>query len=115
MSQTWSISVKRRYALARVCAVWRLSRATVSRHLKAAEQPPPPRKRPGPMGAMSDADLSDKIRRLLTESPFHGEGYRKIWARLRHARIRTSRKRVLRVMRMHGLLVHQRRVPVYLQ
>ena len=28
------------------------------------------------------------IRRVLTDSPFHGEGYRKVWARLRHRGLR---------------------------
>ena len=44
-----------------------------------------------------------------TDSPFHGEGHRKLWARLRFAGIRTSRRRVLRLTREHGLLAHQRR------
>lgn len=34
---------------------------------------------------------------------FTGEGYRKIWARLRHAGLRTSNERVRRLMREHGL------------
>lgn len=45
---------------------------------------------------------------MLTGSGFHGEGYRKVWARLRFAGIRTSRRRVLRLMREHGLLAQQR-------
>ena len=57
---------------------------------------------------MSDEDLVGEIRQLLQDSPFHGEGYRKLWARLRFAGIRTSRRRVLRLMREHGLLAHQR-------
>ena len=57
---------------------------------------------------MSDEDLVREIRQLLQASPFHGEGYRKLWARLRFAGIRTSRRRVLRLMREHGLLAHQR-------
>jgi transposase InsO family protein len=57
---------------------------------------------------MSDDALVGAIRRLLTESPFHGEGHRKLWARLRFAGIRTSRRRVLRLTREHGLLAHQR-------
>ena len=57
---------------------------------------------------MSDKDLVAEIRQLLQDSPFHGEGYRKLWARLRLAGIRTSRRRVLRLMREHGLLAHQR-------
>ena len=40
---------------------------------------------------------------MLTESPFHGEGYRKVWARLRHAGLRTSKERVRRLMRENGL------------
>jgi transposase InsO family protein len=57
---------------------------------------------------MADAALVVAIRQLLQDSPFHGEGYRKLWARLRFAGIRTSRRRVLRLMREHGLLAHQR-------
>jgi putative transposase len=57
---------------------------------------------------MSDDGLVQEIRKLLTDSPFHGEGYRKLWARLRFAGVRTSRRRVLRLMREHGLLAHQR-------
>ena len=108
MSQTVSASAKRPYGLARVCKVWRLSRATVSRHRQTANRPSAPRRRPGPPGAMPDAALARRIRALLADSPFHGEGYRKVWARLRHAGVRTSPRRVLRVMRAHGLLAHQR-------
>jgi transposase InsO family protein len=57
---------------------------------------------------MSDQGLVRAIRQLLRDSPFHGEGYRKLWARLRFQDIRTSRRRVLRLMREHGLLAHQR-------
>src|SRR5262249_9130364 len=48
------------------------------------------------------------IRRILIESPFHGEGCRKVWARLRHQGIRTSKVRVRRLMREHGLQALQR-------
>ena len=57
---------------------------------------------------MPDADLVDAIRTVLAASPFHGEGHRKVWARLRHRGIRTSRRRVLRLMREHGLLAPSR-------
>ena len=108
MSAAWSISARRRYGLARVCRCWRVSRATLHRHLRAANRPDAPRRRRGPMGAMSDAELADRIRALLAASPFHGEGYRKLWARLRHTGVRTSPRRVLRIMQDHGLLAHQR-------
>jgi transposase InsO family protein len=57
---------------------------------------------------MADDALVEAIRRLLRDSPFHGEGHRKLWARLRLEGIRTSRRRVLRLTREHGLLAHQR-------
>jgi transposase InsO family protein len=57
---------------------------------------------------MADEELVVAIRQLLTDSPFHGEGHRKLWARLRFAGVRTSRRRVLRLTREHGLLAHQR-------
>jgi len=54
---------------------------------------------------MSDDELLGAIRRELEESPFLGEGHRKVWARLRRERgVLTSRKRVLRLTREAGLL-----------
>jgi len=45
------------------------------------------------------------IRTDLEESPFSGEGHRKVWWRLKFGRdMAVSRKRVLRVMREHNLL-----------
>ncbi len=106
MSRQLSPSTDKVYGLQRVTRFWGVSRATVYRyrHLTRAVE----RKRPGPLGAMSDDDLVVAIRQLLTDSPFHGEGYRKLWARLRFKGIRTSRRRVLRLMRAHGLLAPQR-------
>ena len=43
------------------------------------------------------------IRRVLEASPFHGEGYRTAWAKLRVAGMRTSKERVRRLMREHDL------------
>jgi transposase InsO family protein len=45
---------------------------------------------------------------VLVESPFHGEGYRKVWAKLRYKGIRTSKERTRRVMRENNLLAPQR-------
>ena len=52
---------------------------------------------------MPDAALVEAIRGVLLASPFHGEGYRKVWARLRHQGLRTSKERVRRLMRENGL------------
>jgi transposase InsO family protein len=103
MSAVVSISTRRSYGLARVCRVWGVARSGVYRRRQAVGAPAMPRRRPGPQGPMSDAALVEMIRQVLTESPFHGEGYRKVWARLRHQGLRTSKERVRRLMRENGL------------
>jgi len=64
--------------------------------------------RRGPLGAMSDEALTTAIQGVLAASPFHGEGHRKVWARLRYAGTRTSLRRVLRLMRQNNLLAPTR-------
>jgi transposase InsO family protein len=62
---------------------------------------------------LSDEELVAQIRELLAQPVFTGEGYRKIWARLRHKGIRTCKDRVLRLLREHQLLSPSRqREPV---
>ena len=90
------------YGLAAVCRVWRLARSGVYRHLSPSSNMSSGRR--GPVGPMSDAALTAAIRGVLAASPFHGEGHRKVWARLRHAGTRTSLRRVLRLMRENRLL-----------
>src|SRR5690349_24035635 len=104
MSRQVSPSTDRAYGLQRVTRLWGISRTTVYRRRSG----PARHERPGPLGAMADEELVVAIRQLLTDSPFHGEGHRKLWARLRFAGIRTSRRRVLRLTREHDLLAHQR-------
>ena len=111
MSQTQSPSRKRPYRLQRVCRVWQFPRSTVHEHRRRAALRPEERlerKKRGPQGPCTDDELAEKIRELLKASPFHGEGYRKMWAQLRAQDIRTSKERVRRVMREHGLQVPQR-------
>jgi putative transposase len=60
MSRARSLSLGRIYGLSRVTRVWGLSRATVYR--SRVETPEDaPRRRPGPIGACSDAELADHI------------------------------------------------------
>ena len=107
MSQTVSPSTSRCYGLARVSRAWSVSRAGVYRFLKGTPSPANAR-RPGPTGPCPDADLADHIRREIEASDFHGEGYRKLWARLRVAGVRSSPRRVRRVMGENGLLAPHR-------
>src|SRR6184192_1279222 len=62
----------------------------------------------GPLGAMSDDALTTAIQDVLAASPFHGEGHRKVWARLRYGGTRTSLRQVLRLMRQNNLLAPTR-------
>jgi hypothetical protein len=75
------------YGLARVARVWGVSRATIYRHRHVS---PVAARRPGPIGPMPDDDLVAAIRRVLTASPFHDEGYRKVWARLRFTPLKSA-------------------------
>jgi len=59
--------------------------------------------------SIGDQELVRLIRRVLADSPFAGEGYRKLRARLRREHgVQVSGKRVLRLLRREGLLAPQR-------
>ena len=97
-----SISTRRASGVQRVCRVWHCARSSVSARRQATPSPAPCRRR-GPVGAAPDDVLVAHVRRVLEASPFHGEGYRNVWATLRVAGRRTSQERVRRVMREHDL------------
>ena len=86
MSRQVSPSANRAYGVLRVARVWAASRATLYRHRRSDQRRRG--RRPGPVGAMPDEALVAAIRQLLAASLFHGEGHRKVWARLRFARRR---------------------------
>lgn len=102
MSRTVSPSSNQPYGVARVTAVWNLARSSFYAARQRKQHPREPQKR-GPK-VLSDEELLTQIRELLAEPIFTGEGYRKIWARLRHKGVRTSKDRVLRLLREHQLL-----------
>ena len=102
MSDAHSISTRRAYGVQRVCRVWHCARSSVYARRQATLSSAPCRRR-GPIGAARDDVLVGHIRRVLEASPFHGEGYRKAWAKLRVAGIRTAKERVRRLMREHDL------------
>ena len=105
-----SPSTGRRYPLTMICAGYRLPRASVYAALAQPVRPPAETKR-GPKTLASDAELVEAIRTVLACCPFHGEGYRKVRARLAHQGLTVGGKRVLRVMRVQGLLAPRRLGP----
>jgi hypothetical protein len=85
-----------------VCRVLGAPRSSVYARRAQAAVPGRPS---GPATSISDSDLLGLIRQVLDASPFAGEGYRKIRARLRRERgVRVSGKRVLRLLRQEGWL-----------
>ena len=93
------------YGLRRVCAAWGMARSSFYAMTSGQNAERPPAKRRGPKPAISDQALLVAIEADLETSPWEGEGYRKVWARLRVCRdIRVARKRVLRLMRENNLL-----------
>ena len=91
MSRASSPSTARRYGTARVCQLWEVPRSTVYERRARASRPVQPAAKRGPKQAWTDAALTERIRAVLTNSPFLGEGYRKAWARLRLSGVRTSK------------------------
>jgi putative transposase len=108
MSAAASAGTGKRYGVKRVCGAWELNRSSwYAKRRRAAAAPVGKR---GPKTAHNDAQLLEAVRADLAASPFNGEGHRKVWARLRVAGIRTSKPRVLRLMRENGLLAPARAV-----
>jgi putative transposase len=104
-----SPSAMKPYRILRVCRAWRLARATVQRRkAQTGATPRSPAKR-GPRTFLSDERILAEICAVLASTLFVGEGHRKVWARLRQERgVRTSMRRVLRIMREHGILACDR-------
>jgi putative transposase len=112
MSGEVSPGTGRRYPLSLVCSVYRVARSSVyagcgSVPHEAAGRTAGPR---GPRPVVADEVLLPRICAVIAASPFHGEGYRKVWARLRHgdAPLLVSKRRVLGLMRRHQLLAPTR-------
>ena len=107
MSIAISPSTKQAYGVERVCSVWDAPRSTFYAHRAETGSTSTPirSKKRGPKPRVPDEKLLALIREDLASSPFHGEGHRKVWARLRIVKeVKVSRTRILRIMREHGLL-----------
>jgi putative transposase len=111
MSRAASPFTGRRYGVVRVTREWEMARSSFYHQRAVAAQPNRVLLRRGPKTAWSDAALLEKIREVLAASPFYGEGHRKVWARLRFQEVRTSKARVLRLLREAQLLAPSRLFP----
>ncbi len=105
-----SPSIGRRYPLTLVCEVYRVARSSVYA-ARASVIPMVVAIKRGPKTTWSEEEVVEGIRAVIAGSPFHGEGYRKVRARLAHRGICVGGKRVLRLMRLHGLLAPRRLGP----
>jgi putative transposase len=70
-------------------SVWNLARSSFYTP-RYREQHPRQLQKRGPK-VLSDEELVAEVRQLLADPIFTGEGYRKIWARLRHKSVCTSK------------------------
>ncbi|MBC7367239.1 MAG: DDE-type integrase/transposase/recombinase [Undibacterium sp.] len=111
MSPLTSPAAGRVYGGRRVCAAWAFPRATYDATGPAVPAPDVSGKR-GPKTPLDDADLLASIRADLAQSPFRGEGHRKVFGRLRYVGThRVGRNRILRLMRENRLLSPHRTTP----
>ena len=101
MSQQTSTTGKR-FPIATICKVWNVPRSSVYAAKKDRADGSEVRRR-GPPPALPDDELTAAIRSVVTTTDFHGEGYRKVWARLRQRGIFTAKDRVRKLMRQAGL------------
>lgn len=111
MRGTASPATGRRYPLTMICAVYRVPRSSVYAAAAGPPSGPPVRGKRGPRTRTSDIALVAAIREVLATTPFHGEGYRKVRARLAHRGLAVGGKRALRLMRQHQLLAPRRLGP----
>jgi transposase InsO family protein len=102
MSLAISPGCGRLYGIQRVCLAWGFPRSTLYDQ-KAREEDGRERQRPGPKPKVSDEALLGFVKEDLANSPFTGEGHRKVYRRLK-GKLTAGRDRVLRVMRESQLL-----------
>jgi hypothetical protein len=100
------MSLNRVVPLSRVCALAGVARSSVyfARRAEVRELAGRTRTRCCGERWLGDDELVVHIRRVLGESPFLGEGYRKVWAKLRFGGVRISPGRVRRLGQVPFLL-----------
>ena len=113
MTKQTSPATENAYPLSMPGRVWSIARSSVYFFRAQRVAGVPKARRRGPAPPHPDDELKGAIRAVLADSPFHGEGHRKVWARLRARGFRTSKRRVLRLMRAEGLLAPHHPIRVH--
>jgi transposase InsO family protein len=109
LSQEKSEASGRCFPLGLLCQVVGVPRSSFYEYQRAQRQQQRERKKRGPKMQADDKRLLELIREVLRRSPFHTEGTKKVYRRLRAwFNVRASRARVNRLMREAGLLSPQR-------
>ena len=112
MSAVTSPAAGRVYGIQRVCAAWAFPRSSFYEQNPATLATPVTVGKRGPKTALDDTALLALIRADLAQSPFRGEGHRKVFGRLRYVGGHcVGRNRILRLMRLHHLLSPHRSAP----
>jgi len=102
MSEKISPYTHLKYGVAMVCKVWNFPRSS---YYYKERHPQKQSSSRGRKSKTSDDQLLTAIKECINESPFNGEGHRKIHAQLRRQKnVQVGRGRVLKVMRKNRLL-----------
>jgi putative transposase len=106
VTQLTSPAAGKPYPVTMACRVLRVPRASFydARKLPVEELGD----KRGPKTELSDERLLDEIRTALDESKFHGEGHRKVRAKLAAKGLYAGKNRILRIMRENQLLAPTR-------
>jgi putative transposase len=100
MSEKISPETQLRYGVQMVCKAWGFPRSSFYHEQKAKVK-----NQRGKEPLVQDQELLGAIHECIKESPFSGEGHRKIHAQLKRTKaISTGRNRVLKVMKSNRLL-----------
>lgn len=101
MSEKISPTTHLKYNLEMICALWKFPRSSFYYHASKSAEKSIPTKRL----KLSDEELYKAIVTDLNNSPFQGEGHRKVHARLKRInRFKVGRNRILKIMRKNNLL-----------
>jgi putative transposase len=97
------------YSIDLILDVMEIPRSTYYDRVSSRPASPLQVQKRGPKTSHSDLEVVQAIREILAEPMFSGEGHRKVTARLGLKEMYIGKNRVLRLMRIHGLLAPVRK------